>query len=75
MLFSALVDADFLATESFLNRRQSRKRKAGANITELAARLEKHLSDLQAEADDTLVNRQRRDILQPAWHADTGLFG
>jgi len=63
MLFSALVDADFLATEGFLNSRKARKRNAGTSVAELAAVLERHLADLQAGAADTQVNRQRRDIL------------
>jgi CRISPR-associated helicase Cas3/CRISPR-associated endonuclease Cas3-HD len=77
MLFSALVDADFLATESFLDRKKSQKRKEGASIDALAATLEKHLSDLQAEAEDTPVNRQRRAILAHCVAASTkppGLF-
>ena len=63
MLYSALVDADFLATESFLNARKHRQRKAGASVSQLAAALEKHLADLQAGAAPTEVNRTRRDVL------------
>jgi CRISPR-associated endonuclease/helicase Cas3 len=63
MLFSALVDADFLATEAFMNRKRSERRRAGASVSELLAALETHLAQLQAEAEDTLVNRQRREIL------------
>jgi CRISPR-associated endonuclease/helicase Cas3 len=77
MLFSALVDADFLATESFLNAQKHRRRKAGASVAQLAAALEKHLADLQAGADDSPVNRQRRDILANCIKAATwapGLF-
>jgi CRISPR-associated endonuclease/helicase Cas3 len=75
MLFSALVDADFLATEGFLNRRQARQRKAGASVAQLAATLEKHLANLQAGAADTPVNRQRRDILAACVSAAARLPG
>src|SRR5260221_3659438 len=75
MLYSALVDADFLATESFLNRRKVRQRKAGRSVAQLAAALEKHLADLQADAEDTSVNRQRRDILAASVSAASWLPG
>jgi CRISPR-associated endonuclease/helicase Cas3 len=61
MLFSALVDADFLATESFLNWREDLRREKGAPVAQLAAALEKHLATLSN--DRTPVNRLRRDIL------------
>jgi CRISPR-associated endonuclease/helicase Cas3 len=61
MLFSALVDADFLATESFLNSRKNRQREKGAPVAQLAAALEKHLAKLSN--DLTPVNRLRRNIL------------
>ena len=61
MLFSALVDADFLATEEFLDSRKSRKRDAGAPLSELLPVLESHLAELSN--DNTEVNRRRREIL------------
>jgi CRISPR-associated endonuclease/helicase Cas3 len=63
MLFSSLVDADFLATESFLNRKHARQRKDGASMAELAATLEAHLAELQAGATETNLNKIRRTIL------------
>src|SRR5260221_3366228 len=75
MLFSVLVDADFLATEEFLNKRKARQRKAGASLAQLATALEKHLAHLQAGAADTPVNRQRRDILAACVSAATWLPG
>ncbi|MCC6659992.1 MAG: CRISPR-associated helicase Cas3' [Phycisphaerales bacterium] len=44
MLFSCLVDADFLATEWFMNRSTSDARpRAGATVAELRAQIDKHL--------------------------------
>jgi CRISPR-associated endonuclease/helicase Cas3 len=63
ILYSALVDADFLATESFLDARKSRQREPGAPIAELAAILQVHLDQLQALAKSSEVNRLRREIL------------
>jgi CRISPR-associated endonuclease/helicase Cas3 len=61
MLFSALVDADFLATESFLNSRKHQQREKGAPLTELVNVLERHLDELSNGR--TPVNRIRREIL------------
>ena len=75
MVFSCLVDADFLATEQFLDSRKSRKRKAGAKLRELLPILESHLAGLSN--DCTAVNRQRREILASCIEAavwEPGLF-
>jgi CRISPR-associated endonuclease/helicase Cas3 len=60
-LFSALVDADRLATEAFDNPDRSVRRAVGFSpITELYARLEKRLAQF---APDTPVNRLRARVL------------
>jgi CRISPR-associated endonuclease/helicase Cas3 len=75
MLFSALVDADFLATEEFLDKKRSRVRKAGPSLSGLLPVLESHLARLSN--DNSEVNRRRRDILAhcvDASASEPGLF-
>lgn len=65
MLFSTLVDADFLATESFMSPEKMLLRPpSGANLVPMLKTLEKHLSMLQRDAEDTEVNRNRELIGQ-----------
>ncbi len=77
MLFSCLVDADFLCTERFLNADQFRRRTTFDDFAKMDAQLTAHLENLVAEADPTPVNRMRRDILENCITAATlppGLF-
>lgn len=79
MLFSCLVDADFLDTERFYNAAEKRPdhRNAGSappTLEALREQLDQHLSGFSANSD---VNRLRADVLrhvrQQAEHAP-GLF-
>ena len=63
MLFSALIDADFLDTESFMDAGRSASRCGAQPLPALKAALDKHLANLSSGADDTPVNRLRADIL------------
>ncbi len=63
MLFSALVDADFLDTESFMNEGRNQARGGAPTIEALQTILTQHLAALAANAPDTPVNRQRQAIL------------
>lgn len=63
MIFSSLVDADFLDTEAFYDRLEGRSSRRVVNqptLNELRAELDKHLSTFKADSD---VNRIRADIL------------
>lgn len=63
MLFSCLVDADFLDTEAFYNRieqRPSLRPGQQPSLTQLRAALDEHLAGFSA---DSPVNRIRADIL------------
>ncbi|MDI6722562.1 MAG: CRISPR-associated helicase Cas3', partial [Candidatus Aenigmarchaeota archaeon] len=64
MLYSCLVDADFLDTEEFLEPEKSKKRKGYPSLNELLALFEKYMTKKQSEADDTFVNKQRAEILR-----------
>lgn len=63
MLFSCLVDADFLATETFMSRGQVAR---GVRIRPdtLASRLTVHMQTLQAGAEQTELNRLRASIFE-----------
>jgi len=63
MLFSCLVDADFLDTEAFMSPEQARQRAAWPDLESLAERFDESMSQLLAKADSTSVNRLRREIL------------
>jgi CRISPR-associated endonuclease/helicase Cas3 len=67
MLFSCLVDADFLDTEAFLNAGQTALRGGYPSLAELKARFDSHM---QAKADEVAkrgplseVNRIRAEVL------------
>lgn len=68
MLFSALVDADFLDTERFLNAGKAQRRAGFQPIADYARQLNEHLASLQAEAArqgraDEAVMRARAVVL------------
>ncbi len=63
MLFSCLVDADFLDTEAFMDGGRAGARAGFASLDELSARLESHLAALRASAGNTAVNTLRAEVL------------
>lgn len=64
MIFSALVDADFLDTEAFMDEPRARNRIAGMEtVPDLASRLSKYLDGVRGRSPDTDVNRWRRKVL------------
>lgn len=64
MLFSCLVDADFLASEWFMNSERAAHRPgAGALPMDLLVRLDAHLAEKERSSQDTEVNRRRREVL------------
>ena len=63
MLFSCLVDADFLDTEKFMNDAQAAARSGYRDMADLMDRFDKHMAALAANADNTPVNAIRADIL------------
>lgn len=62
MLYSCLVDADFLDTEAFMDQGKSAGRGGHPALPELAQRFSEKLNDLQQQATNTLVNRIRAEI-------------
>lgn len=75
MLFSALVDADFLDTEAFMNPAKARQRAGWRPLPDIASAFEDYMA-LKARTD-TPVNRARSEILgwcRSAARETPGLF-
>lgn len=64
MLFSCLVDADFLDTEQFMDTGKAQARGGFASVDALIDMLDKHLAELTLLAKPTQVNRVRAEVLQ-----------
>jgi CRISPR-associated endonuclease/helicase Cas3 len=64
MLFSCLVDADFLDTEAFFNQNKPGTRQGFPSIDSLRKALKEHIAEVTTKAEDTLVNRLRADVLR-----------
>ncbi len=68
MLFSCLVDADFIATEEFYAQAKGQKLERGGHtpLPVLLERLRNHMADLAAAAPASDLNTWRGDILRHA---------
>ncbi|HGG59607.1 MAG TPA: CRISPR-associated helicase Cas3' [Gammaproteobacteria bacterium] len=64
MLFSCLVDADFLDTEAFMDGDRAEQRGAWPALAELRGRFDAHMAALIRSAAETPVNRLRQAILR-----------
>jgi CRISPR-associated endonuclease/helicase Cas3 len=64
MLFSCVVDADFLDTEAFFDPQRSELRGKYPPLEDLLERFKSYMEDKQTGAPDTPVNRLRADVLR-----------
>jgi CRISPR-associated endonuclease/helicase Cas3 len=64
MIYSCLVDADFLDTECFIDPAQSKKRTGAPDLEELKPLFDEHMSRMVAHAEPTEVNGLRARILE-----------
>lgn len=62
MLYSSLVDADFLDTENYMDCEKALRRGDYCSISELLQRLNKFCRQLDEVSEDTPVNQIRRNI-------------
>lgn len=62
MLFSALVDADYLDTEAFYDPAAPDQRSKWTSIDQLALRFEAYMEEKQANAEVTPINCRRQEI-------------
>jgi len=77
MIFSTLVDADFLDTESFMNKNKSLFRRGYPELSEMDDQLKTALEELSFKAPNNTINRYRKKILQQCLKAaddPPGLF-
>ncbi|EGF30315.1 CRISPR-associated helicase Cas3 [Oxalobacteraceae bacterium IMCC9480] len=77
LLFSTLVDADFLDTEAFMNTEVANRRAAFPTLLALSTRFDAHMDQLAAGASDTPINRARSEVLAQCREASTlapGIF-
>ena len=77
--FSCLVDADFLATEAFMNQDQAKLRADWPDdiISKMLPVLENHLTSRFANSKNTPVNQARENVRQACFTAashDSGFF-
>ena len=76
MLYSCLVDADFLDTESFMKNGQT-QRDSGENVDVLLKRLKDHVEDWLLNEDTDTVNGRRTEILRHCFESgrrESGIF-
>jgi len=64
MLYSCLVDADFLDTERFMNPARADLRPSDLDLATLKERFDRHMASKERCAPDTPVNRARKEILR-----------
>ncbi len=64
MLFSCLVDADYLDTETHFEPIRASQRGSSLSLQDLWERFEQDQQSLLASADSTLVNRIRREVYE-----------
>jgi len=77
MLFSCLVDADFLDTESFMDPAKSTARGDWPTLGELRPRFDAYMAELDARSAPTPVNALRREVRDQCLEAaalEPGLF-
>ncbi len=77
MLFSCLVDADFLDTESYMQPQQSARRSQYPALSELQQRFNRYMDNLRNNARDSELNHTRQQIFQQCLDAaeqQPGLF-
>ena len=64
MLFSCLVDADFLDTEQFMNPDKASRRGGWASIAELQRRFDEEMKALLTNSESTPLAKLRKSILE-----------
>lgn len=77
MLFSCLVDADYIDTEAFLDRKRAAQRSRSLSSTDLVPRFWNRYNHLRNNAEDSQVKRQRESVLADCLRSakeEAGLF-
>ena len=77
MLFSCLVDADYLDTEKFMNPSRAQYRSHDTSVEGLKHALDEHMASMISVCDKTPLNKARNEILEACRKAalcEPGLF-
>jgi CRISPR-associated endonuclease/helicase Cas3/CRISPR-associated endonuclease Cas3-HD len=77
MLYSCLVDADSLDTENFSSPERSSTRKKYESFEILNKKFETHMQKINSGAEDSLINRERKNIFEQCVQAGSfppGIF-
>jgi len=77
MLYSCLVDADSLDTENFSSPEKSSTRKKYESFEILNKKFETHMQKINSGAEDSLINRERKNIFEQCVQAGSfppGIF-
>lgn len=77
MLYSCLVDADFLDTESFMDKNRHEQRPSFPALTDLKSQFDNKMKEMMAKAPDSYVNRIRSEILEKCYamsNRESGLY-
>lgn len=77
MLFSCLVDADFLDTEAFVESERTQHRTGYADLSELKTALDCYMASMPSRCQDRAVNKVRHEVLtacRAAASYPSGLF-
>lgn len=69
MLYSCLVDADFLDTENYMDDEKSKNRGCYSSIAELLIRYKQHIQDLESKSKKTKLNEIRKEIREKCVNA------
>ncbi|MBU4305525.1 MAG: CRISPR-associated helicase Cas3' [Candidatus Omnitrophica bacterium] len=64
MLFSCLVDADFLDTEEFMTPENAKKRGIYSGLQEFSSRFDKYMEQKEKNAAPAAINKARAEILK-----------
>ena len=75
MIFSSLVDADFLDTERFMDPARAKKRVVRPSLKKLHSCLDGTLQNLTAKVVPTAVNKARHSVLEACSKAAEGIPG
>ena len=74
MLFSCLVDADYLDTEKFMQPDKSDVRKTSASLLELLPKLEEQLSKFKADSQVNIIRKQIQDCCKYSSAKPCGVY-
>lgn len=74
MLFSSLVDADFLDTENFMDPEKGKDRGSYPSISELKEKLDTHLSKFKPDSKVNEIRKQILDECQQKAELPSGFF-